>query len=411
MDDHHLLSQLEPPDFYDHQLRAIFLGMCIDHRENGDVQIGSLNIILSKNDRYPGFEWLLRILDTDFQYIADPRTTVRELKKLRAKREAAAFKSSAATAEEIPLEFQSKAKEIHDAISFQVNPMREHVERIKKGVEVIPTGFPTFDLMCGGGLERGGMMVVAGPPGSGKTAFATTLASNFLGQGRKVCYVTLEMAGERIVVRILQAFWHESAERVRAHVDDMMKLPAELFTVAPGQSIEKVLAALASCLEADIFIVDYVQLISSKQTNNYFANQELISNQLKGFAFEHNKVLIVLSQLNRDIERDRRNREPGLSDIRNTSALAQDAHVVAFLWDKNAKEDEAGQEQEESAEIRAKKEKLGMVNVKTQPTTEREKDIRLVIKKNRNGTIGKIYLDFDPTTMRFTEDPDPSFRL
>ncbi|MDP7477168.1 MAG: hypothetical protein QF442_01845, partial [Candidatus Peribacteraceae bacterium] len=158
--EHQLITQLDPHDFYDPMLRAVFLGMIIDLRENKDVQFGSLDIILSENDRYHGLEWLLQVLRADFNYIADYRTAVRELKKLRAKREAREFRSSAESAEAIPQEFQAKAKQIQDQMLQKVNPMKDLAERIKQGVEVIPTGFHTLDMMCGGGIEKGGIMTI-----------------------------------------------------------------------------------------------------------------------------------------------------------------------------------------------------------------------------------------------------------
>jgi replicative DNA helicase len=294
----------------------------------------------------------------------------------------------------------------------KVNPMKDLAERIKQGVEVIPTGFHTLDMMCGGGIEKGGIMTIPAIPGTGKTALATTITKNALEQGLKVCFLTLEMSEERVAERVLQAFWKESASKVREHIDDMTDLPGELFVVAPGNSIDKVETALTSCLEADLMIIDYFQLISNKETNNHFSNLELISNRLKAFAFEHKKPLIILSQLNRDIMKDRRNREPILSDIRGTGALEQDASIVAFLWDKNIKVDESDvQNASEDKSVQEKKEKLGMKSKKIQPQSKRDKDLRLIVRKNRNGSLGTIYMEFDPITMRFWEDEDTTFRL
>lgn len=411
--DYELLVQLNPEDFYDSELRSYFEGMRKDKELNGNVSIASLDIILSEQESYKGFNHLLSVLDGKYLFVADYRTTVRELKKLRAKREASSFRSSANSAEEIPLEFHNKGAELQAYIQQKINPMSELADRIKIGSKYIPTGFLKLDSMLGGGIEEGGIFVLAANPGTGKTAFATTVAMHCISKGMKVCFCSLEMAEEQIAIRVCQSFWNESKDQVQKHIDDMKELPGELFTVSPHHKIESVLAALTSCLEADLFVIDYFQLIEGNFTNNHYANLEIISSKLKAFAFENKKPILLLSQLNRDMEKDRRNREPQLSDLRGTGALAQDAHVVAYIWDKNAKEDSVEVEFEDDEDIKAKKQKLGMVDAKEKPqtTSQNKKDLRLIVRKNRNGEVGKIFLDFNPITMRFSESDDALFRF
>jgi replicative DNA helicase len=111
-----------------------------------------------------------------------------------------------------------------------------------------------------------------------------------------------------------------------------------------------------------------------------------VSNELKRFALEFRKPVIVLAQMNRNIESDHSNREPELSDIRGCGALEQDAHVVSFLWNQNAKDER----------------KTTAAKMKGGPAAKSEPSYWWIVRKNRNGPCGKFPLHFDPALMRFT---------
>lgn len=381
-----LCSQLEPEDFHDKKLSTLFtIFQNLDSFSPFEVQE---KVEKEFKDDKP-YAWLEMIAET--MYLGAPYQIVSRLKKLRARREAKTFKSTAED-ETIPDEFIEKGREIGDMMRFKNSAKEEIIEEIRRVPVLQPTGFSGIDYLLNGGFEQGSLNVIAARPGVGKTAIATHMSSKIVGSGVPVCFISLEMARKSIIERFMQAFWSQEVESVRKNIGEMVSLPADFIVENPSFSINKVLNAMHANLDASVFFVDYYQLIQVPGSRESQVQQlEYISNKLKQFAFENKKVVITLAQLNRQIEQDRRNREPELSDLRGCGALEQDAHVVSFLWDKNQKERSSISEDDiEFFGGEAKKKSVG-------------KDIHWIIKKNRTGQLGGKQLDFDYKTMSFTE--------
>jgi replicative DNA helicase len=128
-----------------------------------------------------------------------------------------------------------------------------------------------------------------------------------------------------------------------------------------------------------LFVIDYLQLLNSTSRRAENRQQEIadISNGIKALAKELNVPIIVLSQLNRELEKDK-NRKPRLSDLRESGAIEQDADLVALLYKPNSGEDEEGASQEQDA-----------------------LPINLYIAKQRNGPTGDVPLIFLKSYTRF----------
>ena len=386
-----MLRQLEVGDFGNEDNMTIFRSFVEALGKSTDFNISFAEEFMPES--LAGYKWLERI--TNSPYLAAPYQVLQRLRMLRARREAKSFKSIAPD-EQIPEEFSLKSREIGQYMKPTHLTSDEIIEKIKAGVKMTPTGFPAVDSLLGGGMEHGGIFVVAARTGVGKTSFALNIAKNVAGTGKHVHFCSLEMSEERIYQRFLQCFWSAKADEVVQKIDDMAVPELAMnFTISnPHLDLSRVLATLNMHLDADLLVVDYYQLIQVNSKEGQVQKLEYISNMLKQFAFEHRKPMIVVAQLNREIVKDRRNREPELSDLRGCGALEQDAHVVSFLWDKNEK---LYGESEEGGTSEEKKKKLGMQSDTSSP------DLRLLIKKNRNGKQGYVQLDFHPETMTFTE--------
>jgi len=128
-----------------------------------------------------------------------------------------------------------------------------------------------------------------------------------------------------------------------------------------------------------LFVIDYLQLLHSTSRRAENRQQEIadISNGVKALAKEHRVPVIVLSQLNRELEKDK-NRKPRMSDLRESGSIEQDADVVGLLYRPAANDDEDG------------------------PTPDQEAlPVNLLIAKQRNGPTGDVNLTFLKSCTRF----------
>jgi len=128
-----------------------------------------------------------------------------------------------------------------------------------------------------------------------------------------------------------------------------------------------------------LFVIDYLQLLHSTARRADNRQQEIadISNGIKSLAKELKVPVIVLSQLNRDMERDK-NRRPRMSDLRESGSIEQDADLIGLLYDPNKSDEEDGPREESDS-----------------------KPVTLIIAKQRNGPTGDVNLTFFKSYTRF----------
>ena len=380
--DKHMVKQLEPGDFGDSVTREIFTATKAVIEKHGEFDPFKLDLTL-EDGRRPRLWWAELVLGST--YMGSQEQIVAQIKRMRARREAQEFRAKGQD-HEISAEFIRKGKEIEGLLKQKTDNWEQIVDAIENPPGVLPTGFRNFDYLSNGGVREGGMLVIAANPGTGKTTLATNIAKNLVSKGKSVHFVSLEMPDEDIVMRFMQVFWEKSAAEVRESIRDAAAkdLRADFSVNNPGHNINNVVADITNNIEKDLFIIDHFGLIEVNSKESQVQKLEQISNILQGFSLEIRKPMVVLSQLNRDIEKDRGNREPQLSDIRGTGALAQVAHTVSFLWDKAAKD-------------------RGENVLADLDGSSAERDLRWVIKKNRYGQLGQVALDFDYRFMSFRE--------
>ncbi len=291
--------------------------------------------------------------------------------------------------------FTTMHKAVHDTLE-----MLESIHGKHGGVTGVPTGFRDMDTLTGG-WQNSDLVIIAGRPSSGKTAFALSLARNAATHTEKqtgVGIFSLEMSLQQLVMRLLCAEARVDAHLVRTGRlpdDDWRKLSmgAGRLTNTPiyiddtaGLGILE-LRAKARRLKAErnigLLIVDYLQLMQGpKNAENREKEISSISRSLKGLAKELNIPVIALSQLSRAVE-SRTDKRPILSDLRESGAIEQDADVVAFVHRSEMYED---------------------------PSSDDYRDIEgkaeIIVGKQRNGPVGDINLTFIRKYARF-ENPAP----
>ena len=254
----------------------------------------------------------------------------------------------------------------------------------------VPTGFMDFDHMTSG-LQPGNFIIIAARPSMGKTTLVLNMAQNIaIDQERPVAIFSLEMPSQDIVMRMLSAesridfgrlrtgnfsedYWRpltEAASRLSeapVFINDNRGLTVQGLR-AEGRRLKGEHGDLA------LIIVDYLQLLRGTGRYNQ-REQEIseISRSLKVLAWELNVPILACSQLSREVER-RPDKQPQLSDLRESGAIEQDADLVAFLYREDYYEDEDAGDRVEAD---------------------------LMIKKQRNGPTGTVVLYFTKNQMRF----------
>src|SRR6266516_4793763 len=263
-------------------------------------------------------------------------------------------------------EVEQKIFEVgEDRFKGQMLSMKDHamqaIETIEKlyerkgSITGISTGFVEFDRMTSG-LHPSEMVVIAARPSMGKTALAMNIAEYVaIDERLPVGVFSLEMTAASLVLRMLCSRSRVKLRNVREGFlaeRDFPKLTgaASKLSGAPlyiddssGLSILQLRAKARRMFQQygiKLFVIDYLQLVHSTARRAENRQQEIadISSGIKALAKELNVPVIVLSQLNREVEREK-GRPPRLSDLRESGAIEQDADLVGLLY-RAVKEDD-----------------------------------------------------------------------
>ena len=229
----------------------------------------------------------------------------------------------------------------------------------------IGTGFPDLDKLTNG-MHAGEMIVIAARPSVGKTSLAMNIAEHVaIDLKLPVGVFSLEMTSESLVLRMLCSRSRVNLRNVREGFlaeRDFPKLTAAAGKLAgaplfiddsAGLSILQLRAKarrMAQQFGVKLFVIDYLQLLHSTARRAENRQQEIadISNGIKALAKELSVPVVVLSQLNREVEKEK-NRKPRLSDLRESGAIEQDADLVGLLYKPSSGDDDDGGGEEQDA--------------------------------------------------------------
>ena len=251
----------------------------------------------------------------------------------------------------------------------------------------VPTGFTKLDELTGG-LQRSDLIVLAARPGMGKTSFALNIAMHAaLKNNVPVGVFSLEMSKDQLVQRLICSQAGIDSQRLRTGfieenewakiaqaIGELSEAPVYIDDT-PGISVME-LRTKARRLQAEhdlgFVIVDYLQLMQGRRTENRVQEVSDISRSLKELARELNIPVLTASQLNRSVEQ-RPNNRPQLSDLRESGSIEQDADIVMFIYREELKD----------------------------PETTRKGIADIIVAKHRNGPTADIELAFINTQTRF----------
>ena len=338
--------------------------------------------------------------------IVRERSIMRKLVEVGTDIASSAYNPTGRDAAQLLDEAESKVFEIAEAGSrgkqgFIPMPplLTQVVERIEtlygrdnsSDVTGIATGFTDLDRMTSG-LQPGDLVIVAGRPSMGKTAFSINIAENVALDSRlPVAIFSMEMGATQLAMRMLGSVGKLNQHDLRTgrlqdddwghlthalgklndapiHIDESAALTA-LEVRARSRRLHRQNGGLG------LIVVDYIQLMSSnagKASENRATEISEISRSLKSLAKELHVPVVALSQLNRSLEQ-RPNKRPVMSDLRESGAIEQDADLILFIYrDEVYNSDSADKGKAE-----------------------------IIIGKQRNGPIGKVELAFRGEYTRF----------
>ena len=259
----------------------------------------------------------------------------------------------------------------------------------KAHVTGIPTGYIDFDIKTAG-LQPSDLIIIAGRPSMGKSAFALGIAE-YAGVIEKIptAIFSLEMSKEQLVQRMLCSHARVDAHKVRTGylaTSDWPRLTAAAGKLSeapifiddsPAISVMELRARarrLKSHHGIKLIILDYMQLMRGSAMNMESRQQEIseISRSLNALARELSVPVIAISQLSRAVE-SRTDHRPQLSDLRESGAIEQDADVVVLILREEY----------------------------YNPSPDNQGIAEVIIGKQRNGPVGSLKLAFIKEFTRF----------
>ncbi|MBH54460.1 MAG: replicative DNA helicase [Opitutaceae bacterium] len=298
---------------------------------------------------------------------------------------------------------QDASRQISQTIDAAVTMVHSFLEG-KGAMRGIATGFKDLDGLTLG-LQKNNMIVLAARPSMGKTSLALNIAETAAlpkeGEGSATIIFSLEMGHQDLGMRLLCARSRVSMSRLQDGfcspeekqmlasaaielkkapivIDDSSNLTIMELRAKARRIASRIQHQFGS--KVGLIVIDYLQLLAG--TNSAIAREQQISEisrGIKGLAKELDVPVVVLSQLNRDMEKEKR--KPRLSDLRESGSIEQDADVVLLLSKPKDSEDEY-------------------------QTIQNVAD--LIVAKQRNGPVGELKLTFRKEYTRFeNHSPQP----
>jgi len=402
-------------DFYRQDHRLIYHHICklIEHNKPADVVTVAESLEISAElQNIGGLAYIGAIVQNTpsaanikrYAEIVRERSIMRNLAQIGVQITDSAYNPAGRSAANLLDEAEARVFEIAEEGArgkegfIDIQPLlKQVVERIEllysqdnpSNVTGIASGFHDLDQKTSG-FQPGDLIIVAGRPSMGKTAFSLNIAEHVaLELNKPVAVFSMEMGGAQLAMRMLGSVGKLDQHKVRTgRLDDqdwprlthalgkLNEAPIFIDESAALNALE--LRARARRLyrqqgELGLIVVDYLQLMSSSsQGENRATEISEISRALKGLAKELKVPVIALSQLNRSLEQ-RPNKRPVMSDLRESGAIEQDADVILFIY-----RDEV-----------------------YNPDSQDKGIAEIIIGKQRNGPIGKVDLTFLGEYTRF----------
>ena len=398
-------------DFYHTENKEVFKVIQSLSEESKVTDLLTVSDYLDSSTEFepkPSIEYLSEIVEstagnsniTEYAKIIREKALLRELKQISSEIAQSAYKPEGKSPSELVDIAESHIFEIAERgnrnmvfaeMSDLVKQTYDELDKRSQGggnITGVSSGFRELDNLTAG-LQNGELIIIAGRPSMGKTAFALNIAEHTaLADENPVAIFSMEMSASSLAQRMISSLGRVNAHSIKTgqleekdwnrvdgaiqqiknapiYIDDTPSLtPIELRARARRIQREKGLS---------LIVIDYLQLMSVHGNKENRATEiSEISRNLKALARELNIPIIALSQLNRSVEQ-RTDKQPQMSDLRESGAIEQDADLIAFIY------------REEVYDPDTDKKGVALINV----------------AKQRNGSIGQFNLTFLGRYTRF----------
>jgi len=249
----------------------------------------------------------------------------------------------------------------------------------------LSTGVKPLDEIVGD-LEGGDVVVIGARPAVGKSAFALQIINGMASDGNKIGYFNLEMTEKQVFERMVASESGIGLTRIRRAVKflndeeekynkacEVLNDRNRIYVSTGSKTVDKI-RAIVDRENFDAIVVDYLQLVrpAGVYKNNRQAEVGYISHRLKDIAVDFEIPVILLSQINREVEKTS-SKKPKMSEMRESGDIENDASIIVMLWNKD--------ENDHS--------KKGFS-----------------VEKNRQGILGEGVLTFNGDLMKFYGEDD-----
>ncbi len=402
---------LSERDFYHTENKEVFKVIQSLSEESKVTDLLTVSDYLDSSTEFepkPSIEYLSEIVEstagnsniTEYAKIIREKALLRELIQISSEIAQSAYKPEGKSPSELVDIAESHIFEIAERgnrnmvfaeMSDLVKQTYDELDKRSQGggnITGVSSGFRELDNLTAG-LQNGELIIIAGRPSMGKTAFALNIAEHTaLADENPVAIFSMEMSASSLAQRMISSLGRVNAHSIKTgqleerdwnrvdgaiqqiknapiYIDDTPSLtPIELRARARRIQREKGLS---------LIVIDYLQLMSVHGNKENRATEiSEISRNLKALARELNIPIIALSQLNRSVEQ-RTDKQPQMSDLRESGAIEQDADLIAFIY------------REEVYDPDTDKKGVALINV----------------AKQRNGSIGQFNLTFLGRYTRF----------
>jgi len=312
-------------------------------KENGYDNLNAYNLILNSDDKTVIYTQYLLALKENFITDKDSENWVILLQiayKKRAEQECKTLENAKKLNAELQ-KLQLKTTELRlSDVSMQYLLSYEDI-----GKSMVKTFYASIDALIGG-FQPGNFAILAGATGAGKTCAMLNLVIKMAKHGKEVLLFSLEMTAEELLNRIIAIEAGINSTNLRnrtltdVEMDKYVRYSESKYFKLLQQNISihteyeltvDDIAAVVQNSKADIVCIDYLGLVASNNNQSSYERVSEISRKLKILANTSRKPIIALHQLNRGAK-DRTDKRPTLSDLRDSGKLEQDADTILFVY-------------------------------------------------------------------------------
>ena len=377
-------------DFYRHEHRLIFRAIANLINESRPADVITVQESLERNEELEaagGFNYLITLAQNTpsaanirrYAEIVRERSIMRQLAEVGTEIARSAYNPQGRDAGQLLDEAENKVFDLLKEVVKRIDMLysRDNPDEVTG----ISTGFIDLDKKTSG-LQPGDLIIVAGRPSMGKTAFSINIAEHVAVKNKlPVAVFSMEMGGAQLVMRMLGSVGRldqsvlktgrlqdEHWGRLNEAVVKLSDAPMYIDETPGLTALELRTRARRLARQFNgklgLIVIDYLQLMSgSGRSDNRASELGEISRSLKALAKELQVPVIALSQLSRTVEQ-RTDKRPMMSDLRESGAIEQDADLIMFMY----------RDEYYNSDSPAK----GLAEC--------------IIGKHRNGPVGKVFL-------------------